>query len=78
MKCTFEELERRDGNTVFIRDLDGNMSVTNDAEAVLDYYKKQGIDIVIYEDTIGLWTKMYYGETNTWMGKGIGVVFEPL
>ena len=62
MKCTFEE-KWRDGITVFINDLDGKMSVTNDAEAVLDYYKKQGIIFVIYEDTYGEITKMYYGET---------------
>ena len=78
MKCTFEELNR-DGITVLIRDMDGNMSVTNDAEAVLDYYNEQGIIFVIYEDGDGNITKIYYGETKAWMGViPVGVVFEPL
>jgi hypothetical protein len=77
MKCSFTELNR-DGITVVIKDNDIGMSVTNDAEAVLDFYKEKGVVFVICEDSYGDYTKMYYGETNTWMGKGIGVVFEGL
>lgn len=75
MKCSFTELNRK-GNVVLIKDNDIGMSVTNDAEAVLDFYKGRGIEFVIYEDGYGDYTKMYYGETNTMAGKGYGVVFE--
>jgi len=62
--------------TVWLEDNGDGMSITNDAERVLDKYKSLGYDTVIYRDTNGDYTKMYYGEVNTWMGKGIGVVFE--
>lgn len=61
---------------VWLEDNGDGMSITNDAERVLDKYKALGYDTVIYKDTNGEWTKMYYGEVNNWMNQGIGVVFE--
>lgn len=75
MKCLFELIGQKD-TTYFIKDLDGPVSVTNDAESVLDAFSKQGIDTVVYCGTDGEWTKMYYGEINNWTHQGRGVVFE--
>lgn len=55
----------------FIRDLDGPVSVTNDAENVLAYIQQQWPGRrVVYQGTDGEWFEIV--KTTTWMGEGIG------
>lgn len=56
----------------FIRDLDGPVSVTNDAEAVYEYIREQwpGLTRVVYQGTDGEWFEIV--KTTNWMGEGIG------
>ena len=61
---------------VFIEDMSvktGGMSITNDAEDVLQYWHQSlGWDWrVVYKDTEGEWWEIIDGHT-TWMGTGIG------
>ena len=56
---------------VFIRDLDGPVSVTNDAENVWDIIQTNWPGRrVVYQGTDGEWFEIV--KTTTWMGKGIG------
>ena len=56
---------------LFIRDLDGPVSVTNDAENVLAYIESQWPGRrVVYQGTDGEWFEIV--KTTTWMGEGIG------
>ena len=56
---------------VFIRDLDGPVSVTNDAEEVLTYIQKNWPGRrVVYQGTDGEWFEIV--KTTSWMGEGIG------
>ena len=61
---------------VFLEDLDGPISVTNDAENVLRKLKYQYGPFVrvVYTDTEGEWWEMYEGESTNWMNKGMKVV----
>jgi hypothetical protein len=47
---------------IIINDLDGPVSVTNDAENVVDYLRTRGLltpqHKIIYEDTEGTWDQM--------------------
>lgn len=56
----------------FIRDLDGPVSVTNDAENVLAYINQQWPTLtrVVYQGTDGKWFEIV--KTTNWMGEGIG------
>jgi len=48
------------GGKVYLKDLGGGMSVTNDAENVLSYLQDkiyQGLDSFVYVDTYGEWAK---------------------
>ncbi len=51
-----------DGDFIVIIDQGGTLSVTNDAEAVIEYLTRQGVDVdskrVIYRDTEGQWDEM--------------------
>lgn len=75
----------------FIEDichLTGEMSITNDAENVCNYFRvKHGKEWrVVYKDTDGEWWEIVknYGSTRSWMGQGIefrpwhGVVWDRL
>lgn len=54
----------RDGNIVFIRDLDlGGRSVTNDAENVLrECQNAHGACRVVYQDSQGEWAEICWAE----------------
>lgn len=56
----------------FIRDLDGPVSVTNEAEAVYAYIRSQwpSLTRVVYQGTDGEWFEIV--KTTSWMGEGIG------
>ena len=67
----------------FIRDLDGLVSVTNDAEGVLSFIQKNWPGRrVVYQGTDGEWFEIV--KTTSWMGEGIrfrpwhGVVWDKL
>lgn len=56
---------------VFIRDLDGPVSVTNDAENVWNIIQTNWPGKrVVYQGTDGEWFEIV--KTTTWMGEGIG------
>ena len=59
MRCSFSYAGQH-GDIQFIIDENGRTSVTNDAEAVLDYIKKtQGKNTrVVYRDSQGEWAEM--------------------
>jgi hypothetical protein len=61
-------------NIVFLEDLDGRVTITNDAEAILERFQSLDSKMrVVYKGTDDLWMEIV--EQETWMGKGIG--FEP-
>ncbi len=56
----------------FIRDLDGPVSVTNEAEEVYAYIRDQwpSLTRVVYQGTDGEWFEIV--KTTSWMGESIG------
>lgn len=60
------------GDIAFIRDLDGPVSVTNDAEEVYAYIRDQWPTLtrVVYQGTDGEWFEIV--KTTSWMGESIG------
>ena len=57
------------GGIVFLRDLDGPVSVTNDAESVLAHCQQQFPGMrVVYEDTYGDLTEILDKPHTTWLG----------
>lgn len=75
MRSQWKIVGVKDG-IIFVQDLDGATSVTNDAEQVLKKVKgTYGLDArVVYRGTDGEWFEIIPSRT-TWMGTGIG--FEP-
>ena len=62
IRCDYEILGTEDG-IIFLRDLNfGRMSVTNDAEAVVEHIKFQyGRDArVVYQDSDGSWSEIVW------------------
>lgn len=77
LRCDFEYLGVSEG-IVYIRDLNlGRMSVTNDAEMVLDVVRfKYGSDVrVVYQDSNGDWTEIIHNPDQDMFGPEI--TFKP-
>ena len=77
-RCAIVERDDKN-NIVFLEDLStttGSVSITNDAEAVVDYYRViYGNRVrIVYKDTDGEWWEIV-PDQKTWMGTGIG--FKP-
>ena len=77
-RCSIVERDDKN-NIVFLKDLAnqlGSRTITNDAEAVVDYYRSiygNGVRVV-YLDTDDTWWQIV-PDQKTWMGTGVG--FKP-
>lgn len=68
MRCQFE-IACVEDNEVHLRDLDGPVSITNDAEQVMDWCRKTYPGHrLIYSDTEGIMTEIVDKPHTTWMG----------
>lgn len=80
-RFTIVEVDRTaDPMIVYIKDLNGPVSVTNDAENVLRRLRYDSGDFnarVVYKDTTGEWWEMYKSESQNWMGQGLSMKFRP-
>lgn len=68
MKCRFK-VSRIVDQRVYLQDLDGPVSITNDAEAVLEWCKRNYPNHrLFYTDTYGDMTEIVDQPHTTWMG----------
>lgn len=71
MRAHFVVTAVRDG-IVFLRDLDGPVSITNDAESVLEHCRRHFPGMrVVYEDTYGDLTEILDKPRTTWLGTSV-------
>ena len=68
MRCSFSVI-CVDKDKVYLQDLGGRVSITNDAEAVLEWFKQTHPGHrLFYKDTYGELTEIVDEPHTTWMG----------
>lgn len=68
MKALFTVI-RETEDAVYLRDSNGKMTITNDAEAVFDWVRKNySGKRCIYQDSYGDWAEIVDEPHETWMG----------